>query len=216
MLLILALSFAAVALIINGALQLPSSHDLATLCAERVSLPTPEPEACAEAPSKEASTTPFPPSLAYPGFLYPSHWQVIGNTTLFSQGVYGFTLQFFDESLYFTSCDHPLLCSKNPSPLLTLSQDPLPQLEAEQTQEMYVQQRYSTSQNVVITKDSPQENHTRYVVTGTDASSGSFRHILIFGSFSLVDIRYQPTTLSATELAQVDALLTSLDLSLLP
>ncbi len=212
----LGLSFAAVAFIINGALQIPSPRAIADLCAEKVSQSLPSPKECPVPALQEPSLSAVSPTLAYPGFSYPSAWQIIGNTAQFSETAYGFNFQIFNSSLYFSSCDHPVFCQKKSNPVVTISQNPLSPLLEGQTRDASLQERYASSQNVSIVKESLDTSRTRYIITGTDPLLGSFHHILITGTFSQVEVTYQPSALTPEDLLRVQALAASLNLSLLP
>lgn len=206
-LLTLALSLAAVALIVNGALQLPSSEDIAGACAERftqnqepVSCPDPEGEVT------QPSVITIPPSATYPGFSYP-----LGMNALAEETLSGTTITLAGSGLFFSEC---LACTNEV--IAVFSTAPFA-LDGTETLDSFIQSAYANNTSAIIQKE-VHGNGTQYTITGNalEAPFGPFTHVRFFGATTEASVLLPESDLLPAGTAERDALLSSLDFSLIP
>lgn len=206
----LALSFAAVALIVNGAIRTPSSKEVAQLCKEQLSTLQTNTSACTsssttgEIPPQKVS---IPPSTILPGFSYPNTWNAVATPpTTTSQK----TIVTFGSSGILTLCD---TCTSGV--LFTLTSEPYT-LATDTLLDTAVQNTYATLPDNTIQKESL-SNGTKYTISGTSTERGPFTDILFFGSTTKIHISFSnnPAVLPP-EHSERQAFLSSLDFSLIP
>jgi len=203
----LALSFAAVALIVNGALTTPTIEEISASCGEQFST-SQKPVACPIVEDTGAATITVVPTLTHPGFLYPLGWNAIATTHATELGTKT-TITLAEEGL-FTSCE---TCTKGVTAIIVT--EPYTLIGTE-TLDARVQERYSTIPDVTIQKTTL-GNGIKYVVSGI--SSGDtlpFVDVLFFGATTHVSVLSTGSGSLPANAPERDALLGSLDFSLIP
>ena len=203
----LTLSLAAVALIVNGALQAPASEEIATLCAEQFAM-SQEPTACPEATVTPADplTITIPPAVTHPGFVYP-----LGMNAIAEETATGTTITLTGSGLFFAEC---LNCTNQV--IAVLSTAPFA-LEGTETLDSFIQAAYANNTSAVIQKE-VHGNGTQYTITGNalEAPFGPFTHVRFFGATTEGFFLLPESDLLPVGVAERDALISSLDFSLIP
>lgn len=204
----LALSLAAVALIVNGALRTPQAEEIAVLCGERFAAAL-QPADCPEpeAPAQEISTV--APSASHPGFSYPYGWNAIATTTPLLAGEERTDIRLTFGGLFFL-CD---TCTEGV--IITLSQEPFV-LDATQTLDTYISSLYTSVPGADIQKETFGGNKTKYTINGISPTDGPFTHIIAFGATSKAEVLLPASDLLPQGVAERAAFISSLDFSLLP
>lgn len=203
-LLTLALSLAAVALIVNGALQLPTVEEIAGACTGRF-VQSQEPPQCSEPTPVAADVNTVGPTVTYPGFSYPATMNAVltaeGDGTRIVLAVGGL----------FTSCP---TCTEGV--VITITTGPFA-LDGTETLDSYVQAAYASNTTATIKKE-VQGNGTKYTIDGNalEAPYGPFTHVLFFGSTLQSSVLLPGSDLLPVGVAERDAFLSSLDFSLIP
>ncbi len=200
----LALSFAAVAFIINGALRTPTVEDIAASCKEQFDATRIAP-ICPQTEEKQNLVT-VSPTTTNPGFSYPLGWNAIVATDTAEAT----TTIILGAPGLFTSC---AICTKNA--LATMTTKPFV-LTADQTLDAYVQSLYTAISDSVIKKETL-ENGIKYIVTGISLQdpAGSFTHVLFFGTTTQTVVAVPASPLSLVTTDEQQAFLSSLDFSLI-
>lgn len=197
----LALSFAAVALIINGALSAPTIEEISASCGEQF-FASQEPASCPaiETEIPESLRTTIPATTTYPGFSYP-----LGINAIAEETISGTTITLTKSGLFFSTC---LDCTNDV--IATLSTAPFT-LTGTETLDAFVQKAYADNTSAVIKKE-VRGNGTQYTITGTtlDVPAGPFTHVRFFGATT------EAFVLLPAETVERDAFLDSLDFSLIP
>lgn len=204
----LALSFAAVALIINGALTVPTIEDISTSCGERFSA-SQEPAACPVVEDTRAETITIGPALDHPGFSYPAGWNAVATSGTADLGTK--TVVTLAVGGLFTSCE---TCTEGV--IATITTEPYVLSETE-TLDTYVKSRYSALPDAIIQK-STLSNGTKYVVSGISSGEtvGPFTDILFFGATTQVTTLFAESDNLPAGALERTAILGSLDFSLIP
>lgn len=203
----LALSFAAVALIVNGALQAPTIEEISASCGEKF-FASQEPATCPEPLAPEASMLTVTPSASRPGFSYPAGWNAIETTSVTELGTK--TTITLATAGIFTFCE---TCTKGA--LATIVTEPFA-LTGTETLDSFVQAQYASIPNAVIQK-AVLGNGTKYTVSGVSsgASPGPFMDILFFGATAKVTVLFPESSTLSGDALEKSALIGSLDFSLI-
>lgn len=204
----LALSFAAVALIVNGALTTPTIEEISTSCGEQFSV-SQEPATCPLVEETQTETITVGPALNHPGFSYPAGWNAVATSDTTDLGTR--TVVTLAVGGLFTSCE---TCTEGI--IATITTEPYALAETE-TLDTYVKSRYSALPDAVIQK-STLSNGTQYIVSGISSGEtvGSFTDILFFGATTQVTALFAESDNLPTGTLERTAILDSLDFSLIP
>lgn len=203
----LALSLAAVALIINGALTLPTLHDIAVACTD--ALPTsPTPATCPTGDVPTSEPVVIPPAADHPGFSYPLGWNAFlsspeGKTVVTVAGT-----GLFNPACTGATCTDTTFA--------TITTEPYT-LAATQTLDSYVQGLFAANPSVVIHKED-RTGGSLYTVTGITSTApiAPFTYLLFFGQTTEVEIYLPESDLLPVGTAERDAFISSFDFSLIP
>ncbi len=203
----LALSFAAVALIVNGALTTPTVEEISAACGDQFSA-SQEPVACPviETETSEPLITTIPATTTYPGFSYP-----LGINAIAEETTSGTTITLTKSGLFFSTC---LDCTNDV--IAVLSTAPFA-LDGTETLDSFIQAAYADNTSAVIQKE-VRGNGTQYTITGNtlDVPTGPFTHVRFFGATTEAFVLLPNANLSPIGAAERDAFLGSLDFSLIP
>lgn len=203
----LALSFAAVALIVNGALSTPNVEDISLSCAQATRSSQQAPTSCPETITEPSQNTlTIPPSQTHPGFSYPIGLQAIAEET-----PSGTTITLAGGGLFFSAC---LDCTNEV--VAVMSTAPF-MLDGTETLDSFIRTAYANNTSAVIQKE-VHGNGTKYTITGNslEAPFGPFTHIHFFGATTEAAVLLLESDFLPVGTPERDALLTSLDFSLIP
>ncbi|MEK9157132.1 MAG: hypothetical protein AAB448_03325 [Patescibacteria group bacterium] len=204
----LALSFAAVALIINGALSTPTIEEISASCGEQF-FASQEPVACPIAEAPQAETIAVGPALTHPGFSYPAGWNAVATTDTADLGTKT-TITLAVGGL-FTSCE---TCTEGV--IATITTEPST-LAGTETLDAYVQSRYANTPDAIIQK-STLNNGIKYIISGISSGEtiGPFTDVFFFGATTQVTTLFAESDTLPAGILERSALLGSLDFSLIP
>lgn len=204
----LALSFAAVALIVNGALQAPTIEEISASCAEKF-FASQKPAVCPEPSAPEPTTLTVTPTASRPGFSYPAGWNAIETTSVTELGTKT-TIVLATEGV-FTFCE---TCTEGV--LATIITEPFA-LTGTETLDSSVQTQYAATPNAIIQK-TVLANGTKYTISGVSSgtSPGPFMDILFFGSATKATVLFPESSNLSNGALEKSALIGSLDFSLIP
>jgi hypothetical protein len=195
----LALSFAAVALIVNGALTSPTLEEISTSCGKQF-YASQEPTVCPVIEDVQAETITVGPAPHHPGFSYPTGWNAVQTSVTTDLGTK--TLITLAGGGLFTSCE---TCTEGI--IAKITTEPYLLAEAE-TLDAYVKARYSALSDAVGTK---------YVISGISSgeTAGPFTDILFFGATTQVTALFAESDLLPQGTSERTAILGSFDFSLI-
>lgn len=204
----LALSFAAVALIVNGALQAPTIEEISASCGEKF-FASQEPATCPLPSAPEATTLTVAPTASRPGFSYPVGWNAIETASITELGTKT-TILLATEGI-FTFCE---TCTEGV--LATITTEPFA-LTGTETLDSSIQAQYAPIPNAIIQK-AVLANGTKYTVSGVSSgtSPGPFIDILFFGTATKATVLFPESSNLSSGALEKSALIGSLDFSLIP
>jgi hypothetical protein len=202
----LALSLAAVALIVNGALSTPNIEDVALSCAQATTSSQAR-TSCPETTKEPVrSIITISPSSSHPGFSYP-----LGLNAIAEETTSGTTITLTGSGLFFSEC---LDCTNEV--VAVISTAPFV-LNGTETLDGFMQAAYADNTSVIIEKE-VHGNGTQYTVTGNslEAPFGPFTHVRFFGATTEAFVLLPESDLLPVGVAERDTFVSSLNFSLIP
>jgi hypothetical protein len=209
----LTLSLGAVALIVNGALTMPTAQEISSLCSEAVQT-TVSPSTCLPPVGIEGvEQNSLSPSMNNPGFTYPNAWN-IAQIDIVTEGKNAHV--FVADTAIPTYCE---TCQRN-APLVITTQ-PFPPAYLSEDADIFVFQQYAASEDAIITKEPISFNNTeylRYRIVGTTPKPEAqpFTDIIFLGTSSWSHVMITSTKTFTPTAQTIQAITDSLDFSLIP
>lgn len=208
----LTLSLGAVALIINGALTMPTVQDISTSCSEAVRS-TAALSSCQPSTNLEETLQQVvPPSVNHPGFAYPKIWNIAHVDIATATGNIHTLVADTGIATYCTSCQR--------NATLIITTQALPPTYIPEGADIFVSQQYTYSEDAIITKEQVSLHGTEYQsyhITGITPTSPpqSFADILFLGTSSWSQVMITSTETFTPTPQTIQDITHSLDFSLI-
>lgn len=208
----LALSLCAVALIVNGALTVPRAEEISSLCTEAL-LTAPNTTCQPSENLEESLQESFPSSKTNPGFTHPKAWNVANIETIHDA-----------ESVHTVIADITTIafcetCQRS-APFMAITQK-FPSSYLPEEADIFVSQHYAAIEDAIITKEplsSTNDERIRYRIVGTtpEPETQPFVDIVFLGTTSWTQVMITSTATFTPTTQTIQTITDSLDFSLIP